>query len=174
MGIEDYEFTILERAERGDLPQFILDDSIAPRAIFTELIDAGLLGGSVATDGNNQPEQIALPRITQPGRIRLAELIEERAQRRLPARVHRASLRIGRFLVGAAVVATAIIAFFAWLRPKSPAPPLIPAVAAPSPTSAATTPPPTTPIPKATPVVSIPIPSTHLPLVTSPAATAKP
>ena len=32
-GSRPREFTILDRAERGDLPQFILNDSIAPRLI---------------------------------------------------------------------------------------------------------------------------------------------
>ena len=43
MDAVDYEVTILERAERGDLPLFITDDSIAPRLIFMRLIKDGLL-----------------------------------------------------------------------------------------------------------------------------------
>lgn len=69
----NYELTILERAESGNLPDSVSDDSIAPLDAFSELLDAGLLSGR-SLRGDCGVVTIANPRITHTGRKRLAEL----------------------------------------------------------------------------------------------------
>ncbi len=72
----DYERSILERAQSGNLPNFVSDDSVAPLHAFGELLDAGLLSGRTLR-GDAGIVQIANPRITHAGRQRLAQLREK-------------------------------------------------------------------------------------------------
>jgi len=150
MSIEDYEFTILERAERGDLPRFITDDSIAPRAVFKRMIEEGFLTGAVADPVGEM--QLAEVEIAYAGRLRLAEIRAERAHQSVPARVHRASVGLFRFLIGAAAIATAVIAYLALRRQSAPPPQPSPA----SPAAITTPAPQPTPAPAATPAHSSP------------------
>ena len=101
MTVSDWKIQILQLAEREELPEFIENDSIAPRRYFRELYDAGwLTGWECPSDGN--PDDFQRLRISQPGRDGLRSLLAERREVAPVARVKRTGIKT--FLVISALV----------------------------------------------------------------------
>ena len=150
MTYEDYEFAVLERAERGDLPLSIIDDSIAPRTALRRMVDEGLLHGSVA-DFDYDPEelrtQFAALKITSIGRNKLSAIRAKMRSQRPVARIQRASLAAWKVFAAVIAMAIAILtAITLWRKLREPAstPPQSSPIAA---SSVSPTPSPATPSP---------------------------
>ena len=149
MTYEDHEFAILELAERGALPQSIIDDSIAPRTVLKRMVEEELMAGSVADfdfDPDESKTQFAGLRITSVGRHRLSEIRSVRKQQRPVARIHRASLVAWRVVVAIVTIIGLVLGILiSWRKLHEPAPAL------PLPTPTVTSSPRTPPIPPPSP-----------------------